>query len=212
MSFSKNDLDKIKSKISIRNELEKKSKIIQKGKDFWCCCPFHEEKTPSCKINEDLGSFYCFGCGAKGDIFTIFTDLYNFSFVDAVKELSSQAGIPIDFQSIEKNNQDSKINEILEASCKWFEDNLEDSFANICNQYLKKRKLSKVTIKKFRLGYSSNSKSNLYEYLKKKKFEDKDLIESNIIMLDKNHNIRDFFYRSLIFPIINIQCFVMCYG
>ena len=168
MSFSKNDLDKIKSKISIRNELEKKSKIIQKGKDFWCCCPFHEEKTPSCKINEDMGSFYCFGCGAKGDIFTIFTDLYNFSFVDAVKELSSQAGIQIDFQSIEKNNQDSKINEILEASCKWFEDNLEDSFANTCNQYLKNRKLSQVTIKKFRLGYSSNSKSNLYEYLKKK--------------------------------------------
>ena len=85
MSFSKNDLDKIKSKISIRSELEKKSKLIQKGNDFWCCCPFHDEKTPSCKINEEPGSFYCFGCGAKGDIFTIYTDLYNYTFIDAVK-------------------------------------------------------------------------------------------------------------------------------
>ena len=89
MSFTKNDLDKIKSKISLRSELEKKTKLIQKGKDYWCCCPFHKEKTPSCKINEDQDSFYCFGCGVKGDIFTIYTDLYNYNFIDAVKELLS---------------------------------------------------------------------------------------------------------------------------
>ena len=72
MAFNKTDLDNIKSKILISSELEKKTKIIKKGKDIWCCCPFHNEKTPSCKINDDLGSFYCFGCGAKGDIFTIY--------------------------------------------------------------------------------------------------------------------------------------------
>ena len=98
MSFTKSDLDNIKSKISIRSELEKKTKIIQKGSDFWCCCPFHEEKTPSCKINEDQASFYCFGCGAKGDIFTLYTDLYNYTFLDAVKELSQQVGIKINFE------------------------------------------------------------------------------------------------------------------
>ena len=54
MSFLKTDLDKIKSKISISSELEKKAKLVQKGRDFWCCCPFHEEKTPSCKINDNL--------------------------------------------------------------------------------------------------------------------------------------------------------------
>ena len=60
MAFNKTDLDSIKSKILISTELEKKTKIIKKGKDTWCCCPFHNEKTPSCKINDDLGSFYCF--------------------------------------------------------------------------------------------------------------------------------------------------------
>ena len=97
MSFLKTDLDKIKSKISISSELEKKAKLVQKGKDYWCGCPFHEEKTPSCKINDDQGSFYCFGCGAKGDIFTLYTDLYNYNFVDAVKELSQRAGVNIKF-------------------------------------------------------------------------------------------------------------------
>ena len=97
MSFNKHDLDTIKTKTSIVRELEKKHKIISKGRDNWCCCPFHEEKTPSCKINDDIGSFYCFGCGAKGDIFTIYTDLYNYSFVDAVRELSDQTGVKIQF-------------------------------------------------------------------------------------------------------------------
>ena len=95
MSFSKNDLELIKSKIILSQEIEKKTKVIKKGKDSWCCCLFHDEKTPSCKINDDLGSYYCFGCGAKGDIFTIYTELYNFSFPEAVKELAQRAGIRI---------------------------------------------------------------------------------------------------------------------
>ena len=99
MAFNKTDLDNIKSKILISSELEKKTKIIKKGKDIWCCCPFHNEKTPSCKINDDLGSFYCFGCGAKGDIFTIYQDLFNYTFLDAVKELSERAGVKINFDT-----------------------------------------------------------------------------------------------------------------
>ena len=140
MSFSKNDLDNIKSKISIRNELEKKTPIIQKGKDYWCCCPFHKEKTPSCKINEDSGSFYCFGCGAKGDIFNLYTDLYNYNFIDAVKELSQQAGIKINFDNIQKSKEENKVEDILNLTCDWFQNNLNKSTADICNKYLVKRK------------------------------------------------------------------------
>ena len=80
MAFTKFDLETIKSKIQLSSEIEKKTKVIKKGKDFWCCCLFHNEKTPSCKINNDLGSYYCFGCGVKGDIFTLYTDLYNYTF------------------------------------------------------------------------------------------------------------------------------------
>ena len=212
MSFSKNDLDAIKLKTSIRHELEKKTKVIQKGKDFWCCCPFHDEKTPSCKINEDSGSFYCFGCGAKGDIFTIYTDLYNYKFIDAVKELSKQAGVDINFDDFVKGKQDNKIEEILELTCLWFQENLNNSYAGTCNEYLKKRKLSKETISKFRLGYSSNSNQTLYEFLKNKNFNDDDLLASNIIKIDKNKKIRDYFYRRLIFPIMNIQGKVVGFG
>ncbi len=212
MSFSKNDLNNIKSRISIRSELEKKTKLIQKGKDYWCCCPFHEEKTPSFKINDDHGSFYCFGCGVKGDIFTIYTDLYNYNFIDAVKELSQKSGVIINFESDEKYKNNNRIEEILKLSCLWFQENLNHSSANICNKYLKERKLTKETIQKFKLGYSYNKDISLYHYLKNKLFSDEEILESNVVKLDKNKKIRDFFYKRLMFPISNTQGRIVAFG
>ena len=140
MSFSKIDLDNIKSKIQLSNEIEKKTKIIKKGNDYWCCCPFHEEKTPSCKINDELGSYYCFGCGAKGDIFTIYTDLYNFSFPDAVRELAQKVGLKLTEKNFDENKQSEKIFKILDISSKWFEANLQQN--QKCLEYLKNRLIS----------------------------------------------------------------------
>ena len=212
MSFSKNDLDKIKAKIPISKELEKKTKIVQKGKDYWCCCPFHDEKTPSCKINNDQGSFYCFGCGAKGDIFTLYTDLYNYNFIDALKELSQRAGVQIDFKDKKKTHKESKIFEILKISSEWYQKNLNLSVGKNCKEYLVKRNLSEETIAKFKLGYSFNSQTSLYDYLKNKNFSDDDLIKSNIVKLDKNNKIRDYFYKRLIFPISNNQGHIVGFG
>ena len=210
MSFSKNELDLIKSKINLVSEFEKKTKVIKKGKDYWCCCPFHEEKTPSCKINNDIGSYYCFGCGAKGDIFTIYTELYNFSFPDAVRELANLVGVKISSQSFEKNKQDGKIYEILEISTKWFEQNLLRS--QDCKDYLSKRSLSDETIKFFKIGYSYNPNSSLYNFLKKNNFDDKDILKTNLVKIDNNKKIRDFFYKRLIFPILSEQNRIVGFG
>ena len=211
MAFNKIDLDNIKSKIQISSELEKKTKIIKKGKDIWCCCPFHNEKTPSCKINDDYGSFYCFGCGAKGDIFTIYQDLFNYTFLDAVKELAERAGVKINFDNNSDYKKDDNIIKILEIATKWFEKNL--SFENKeCLNYLHKRSLSDQTIKLFRLGYSYNKKNSLYEYLKSMSFKDDQILKSNLVKKDTNHNFKDFFYKRLIFPITNIQGKVVGFG
>ena len=211
MAFNKIDLDNIKSKIFISSELEKKTKIIKKGKDVWCCCPFHNEKTPSCKINDDLGTFYCFGCGAKGDIFTIYQDLFNYTFLDAVKELSERAGVKINFENNSYDKKDHNILKILEITTKWFESNL-NSGNNDCTKYLEKRQLSKGSIKSFRLGYSFNKHQTLYLYLKDLSFEDEEILKSNVVKKDNNNNFRDFFYKRLIFPIINIQGHVVGFG
>ena len=125
MSFTKDDLDKIKNKISLISELERKVKLVKKGKDNWCCCLFHEEKTPSLKINEDLNSFYCFGCGAKGDIFTIYTDLYNYSFQDAVKELAQRTGVNLQHINYRQKEETNTIQTILTVTAEWYSQNLK---------------------------------------------------------------------------------------
>ncbi len=211
MSFSKNDLELIKSKIILSQEIEKKTKVIKKGRDSWCCCPFHDEKTPSCKLNDELGSYYCFGCGAKGDIFTIYTELYNFSFPEAVKELAQKVGIRIvDNFEAKINKKNDKIYKILEISTKWFQDNLNNS--KLCMEYLHKRNLTDETIKFFKLGFSSNQKKTLYEFLKEQNFNDKEILESNVVKLDKNNRIRDFFYKRLMFPIANEHGKIVGFG
>mgnify|MGYP006418736721 FL=1 len=211
MAFNKIDLENIKSKIPISSELEKKTKIVKKGKDVWCCCPFHNEKTPSCKINDDLGNFYCFGCGAKGDIFTIYQDLFNYTFLDAVKELSERAGVKINFNNNSYSKQDSKILKILDTATKWFENNLS-SGNNECTKYLDTRQLSKETVKSFKLGYSFSSQGSLYQHLKDLSFQDKEILKSNVVKKDNNNKFRDFFYKRLIFPISNIQGNVVGFG
>ncbi len=210
MSFSKNDLDTIKSKIKLSSEFEKKVKVIKKGNDYWCCCPFHEEKTPSCKINDDLGSYYCFGCGAKGDIFTLYTDIYNFSFPDAVKELAQRVGMQIIQNNFNENKKNDKIFDILELSTSWFQNNLKDNIQ--CKEYLKNRFLSSDTIEKFRIGYSYNANSTLYKFLKDHNYNDDDIIKSNVVKIDTNKKTRDFFYKRLIFPISNTNGKIVGFG
>lgn len=211
MAFNKIDLDNIKSKILISEELEKKTKVIKKGKDLWCCCPFHNEKTPSCKINDEQGSFYCFGCGAKGDIFTIYQDLFNYTFLDAVKDLANKAGIKINFDSSSKFKKNDNYFKILEISTNWFQENLHLE-NNLCLKYLTNRKLSSETIKTFRLGYSYNKDTSLYQYLKNLSYKDEDILKSNVVKLDKNNKVKDFFYKRLIFPITNINGKVVGFG
>ena len=130
MAFSKLDLEKIKNKILLSNEIEKKTRVIKKGKDYWCCCLFHEEKTPSCKIDDDRGSFYCFGCGAKGDIFTLYTDLYNYSFLEAVSYLSQRAGSILELSDNKKTKEENITTKILTTANNWFIKNLNESGAD----------------------------------------------------------------------------------
>ncbi|PPR45361.1 MAG: DNA primase [Alphaproteobacteria bacterium MarineAlpha5_Bin7] len=213
MSFTKTDLDLIKSKILLSGEIEKKTKLHKKGKDYWGCCIFHKEKTASFKINDELGSFYCFGCGAKGDIFSLYTDLYNYSFQEAVIELGKKAGITIKQEEYHKRKDQDKIYTILKTATEWFQQNLYLENGNACLKYLKSRKLSKETIKKFQIGFSYNSSTTLYKYLKEKKlFEDKDILKSNLVKLDDKNNIKDYFYKRVIFPITDERGNVVGFG
>ena len=179
MSFTKSDSEEIKNKILLSSEIEKKTRLVKKGKDYWCCCLFHQEKTPSMKINDELGSFYCFGCGAKGDIFTIYTDLYNYTFHDAVRELAQKTGITLQKVNYKQFEKINNVKKILATATEWYMKNLELENTPRCKEYLKKRNLSDNTIRKFKLGFSYNPKTTLLEYLKSKSFDESDIVETS---------------------------------
>ena len=100
MTSLRNQIDEIKSKIKISEEISKHIQLVQKGNDLWCLCFFHKEKTPSMKINDELSSYYCFGCGAKGDLMIFYTDYLNYSFKDALDELGDKAGIKLNLDQV----------------------------------------------------------------------------------------------------------------
>ena len=212
MSFSKSNLEEIKNKISLSAEIEKKTRVVKKGKDSWCCCLFHEEKTPSMKINDELGSFYCFGCGAKGDIFTLYTDLHNYTFIDTVKELAQKTGIILQEDEYKKFEKIDNIKNILVVANDWFIKNLSLKESSSCREYLKKRNLSDETITKFKLGFSYNHQTTLLQYLRAKSFNDNDIIKSNVVKVDKNNKIKDYFYKRLIFPIMDEKSNIVGFG
>ena len=126
--------------------------------------------------------------------------------------MSERAGVSVSINEYKNNTKENNILKILELSAKWFEDNLNNESNTSCIEYLKKRKLSKDTINFFRLGYSYNPKISLYKFLKSNSFEDEELIKSNVIKYDKNNNIKDFFYKRLMFPITNLQGKVVGFG
>ena len=204
-------IDQVLASTDIVELIKEKVALSKNGTNYKGLCPFHNEKTPSCKINDDIGTFYCFGCGAKGDIFTIYQDLFNYTFLDAVKELSERAGVKINFDLKTDYKKDNNIINILEIATKWFEKNLS-SDNNECLNYLNKRSISEETTKIFRLGYSYNKKISLYQYLKNLSFNDDEILKSNLVKKDENNKFKDFFYKRLIFPITNIQGKVVGFG
>ena len=215
MTSLRDQIDEIKSKIKLSEELSKHIQLVPKGNDLWSLCFFHNEKTPSMKINDELSSYYCFGCGAKGDLITFYTDYLNYSFKDALKELAGKAGIRLNFDSNLKNLdivKRKKIYEIFQLASEWFHKNLylKENVKSL--KYFKKRNISENTIKFFKLGYSSSSSFSLFEYLKKRSFSEKDLLETSLFKEDKNKNIRDFFYKRLIFPICDTNSRVIAFG
>ncbi len=214
MNSLRDKIDEIKSKIKLSDELSKHTKLVNRGNDLWCSCLFHNEKTPSMKINEELSSYYCFGCGAKGDLISFYTDYLKYSFNDALIELSRKAGVTIDRQ-LNQNTNDKKliekIDQIYLEATNFYCKNLYIKENKAALEYLKKRNISEQTINFYKIGYSYNRKISLYNHLKNKSFEEDDLVKSNLFKINTN-NKRDFFYKRLMFPIINNYSKIVGFG
>lgn len=190
--------------------------MIRRGRNYVCSCPFHSEKTPSCTVFTDTQSFYCFGCGAGGDVITFTMKIENLDFTEAVKLLAQRSGIELP----QNNSTDSKlavrktrIYEMNRLAANFFYTNLVKGSDRQGLQYFVERKLLPQTIKKYGLGYASDSWDELCSYLNKQGYSDDEIVDAWLGgRSKKSGKVFDIFRKRVMFPIIDLRGNIIGFG
>ncbi|MDD2445335.1 MAG: DNA primase [Clostridia bacterium] len=208
-SYGHEFIEKLKNANDIVSVISKHIRLDKKGKNFWACCPFHNENAPSFCVNEYEQIYHCFGCGESGDVITFLRKYENLDFMDAVKVLADSAGMKLpklkdDDQYLKTKKMKDRSLNILNLAKEFYKANLYKKEAKLAQDYIKNRSLSKNELDNFELGASLNY-YDIVNKLKEKGFSDKELKESGVCEIGKNGKAYDFLSERLIFPIINAQ-------
>ena len=221
MSFSSAFLEKIKASVKISDiasrhvnwDLKKSNTSKQ---DFWAPCPFHQEKTASFHVDDTKGFYYCFGCQAKGNIFTFLNEMEGVSFFDAVKALSEMAGIPLEIDDDKKrmttSNEEQRLININEIASEFFRKYLFSTKGSIALSYLRDRGLSLEIIKEFQLGFSPSRPDDLTNFLKSQGYNEQFIEKSGLAFKPENKPLVDRFRNRIMFPISDSNNNVVAFG
>lgn len=184
------------------------------GRNMVGLCPFHGEKTPSFNIYPENGSFYCFGCGAGGDVITFIRKIENLDYIEAVRFLAQRAGIDMPENSYDEglSNLRKRIYEANREAGRFFYRQLYTKQGEKALSYLRGRALSEQTIRHFGLGYSPPSRFPLIDYLRKKGFTDHELVQANLAVGGLHGGISSRFFDRVMFPIIDLRGNVIAFG
>ncbi len=192
-------------------------KLQKKGSSYFGLCPFHNEKSPSFSVSPNKQMYYCFGCGAGGNVFTFIMEYENQSFPEAVKILADRAGIALpeaeltEEQKRERNKRQLLL-EINKTAANYFYYQLNGDQGQQAREYLENRRLSKETQIHFGLGYASKYSNDLYLYLKKKGYQDQILKETGLLTYDEKRGAHDKFWNRVMFPIMDVNNRVIGFG
>lgn len=221
MRFEESFINEIKMRIPISRIIgakvtfDTRKSNSSKG-NFWACCPFHVEKTPSFCCNDHKASYHCFGCQESGDIFNFIMKIEGLSFFQAVEKLADLAGLELPkFNEAQQKKHKNKttIYEILEKTNKFFEENLQKKEANEARIYLQNRKLSAHTIENFQLGFASAKKFLLKNYLNEQNISDAQMLEAGLLAKSENDgSLYERFNNRIIFPIKDAQNRIIGFG
>ena len=191
--------------------------LKRSGKDYVCCCPFHDEDTPSCYVHPGEEYFKCFGCNAGGDVITFVMKYMNLDYWEAVKFLADRGGIPLP----EENSRDSKaamqrkrMYKMNKDAARFFYDQLRAPEGRVCLAYMKKRGLTPATIMKYGMGFAPNSWSALKSHMLSLGYSEDELVTAGLISRSQNNTRKtfDFFVYRLMFPFFDIRGNIVGFG
>lgn len=208
------EVENIKNKIDLVDLVQEYLKLTPAGANFKARCPFHQEKTPSFMVNRQKQIWRCFGCGEGGDIFNFLMKIENLDFPEALKILAQKAGVPLNYQSGQSREKDSRLYDLTSlASRYWHQVLLDSSQAAAARAYLKKRGVQAETIEDFRLGYAIDAWDNLFKFLIKKGFQEEEIFLAGLtVKKDRGVGFYDRFRGRLIFPISDNHGRVVGFG
>lgn len=217
MRYSDDIIEEVRSKNDIVDVVSQYVKLTRKGSSYFGLCPFHNEKTPSFSVTPGKQMYYCFGCGAGGNVFNFIMEYENYTFGEALKHLADRAGVELpkieySKEVRQKAQEKAELLEINKQAAQYFYYQLRTDKGQRGYEYLKNRGLSEETMRKFGLGYSDKFSDGLYRFLKSKGYQDERLRESGLFNVDERHGMYDKFWNRVIFPIMDVNNRVIGFG
>ncbi len=192
-------------------------RIQKKGSSYFGLCPFHNEKSPSFSVSQSRQMYYCFGCGAGGNVFTFLMAYENCSFPEAIKTLADRAGVALpemerSGEAKQRESRRAKLLEVNKEAAKYFYYLLRSPKGEAGYRYLSERQLSRETIQKFGLGFAGVTNNELTAYLRSKGYGDDLIREAGLAGFDEKRGIYDKFWNRVMFPIQDINHRVIGFG
>ena len=217
MRYSDDIIEEVRMKNDIVDVISQYVKLTRRGSTYFGLCPFHNEKTPSFSVTPSKQMYYCFGCGAGGNVYNFVMEYENYSFGEALSHLAGRAGVELpkieySREAREKAEQRAALLEINKLAAQYFYYQLRRESGKTAYGYLLGRGLSEETIRKFGLGYSDKYSDDLYKYLKGKGYSDELLRESGLFNVDERRGMYDKFWNRVIFPIMDVNNRVIGFG
>ena len=217
MRYSDDIIEEVRMKNDIVDVVSQYVKLTRRGSTYFGLCPFHNEKTPSFSVTPSKQMYYCFGCGAGGNVFNFVMEYENYTFGEALQHLADRAGVQLpkieySREARQKAEERAALLEINKLAARYFYYQLRRESGKTAYACLTGRGLSEETIKKFGLGYSDKFSDDLYKFLKSKNYSDMLLRDSGLFNVDERHGMYDKFWNRVIFPIMDVNNRVIGFG
>ena len=216
MRYGEGLLEEIRRRTDLVALVGRRVKLVRKGRVMWGCCPFHGEKSPSFKVENERRAYKCFGCGVGGDAFKWLIETEGLSFPEAVEKLAAETGVELPKWSPEDEAREQKkksLYDVVALAAEFYETQLYDAAGREARDYLKSRGLDGAVAKQFRLGYAPSGNSGLIDFLTARNITQDDMIAAGLARpAQDGRPMRDFFYDRLMFPIADGRGRIIAFG
>lgn len=207
-------IEELKARSSIEDVVSSYVSLKRRGRTLVGLCPFHSEKSPSFTVYPDNSSFYCFGCGAGGDVITFIEKVENLDYLESVRSLAQRAGMTVPESDADRGlaKLRMRLYELNREAARYYHGVLRSPQGSAGMDYFIKRGLSQKTISRFGLGYAPPNRFSLVDYLHKKGYSAQEMVQANVAFDSRNGHPVDRFHDRVMFPIIDLRGNVIAFG